>query len=202
MNKSIQSIISYANKCAAENLCKQVGDCVALRCEQGYYRTAVNADFLKLTEGDIDKIPLESGDTIALILSSRLDINAVIYSHPQNICTVAKAKVTIPAVLDDMAQIVGVNAKTAKNTPDDIEKNLKKRNSVLIENDGCYNLGRTLNEAYTNCLVLEKSACVLIGASVLGGCHKINLLEAKLMNFVYKMKYSKKNQENLSKEEM
>lgn len=201
MDKIIQSLIFYAKKLASEDLCRQRGDCVALRSDDGIYLTAPNADFLNLTESDIMKISFENEHTIARILAVRKDINAVIYSHPQNIYAVSKAKVSIPAVLDDMAQIVGINAKITKNNDSAIEKNLEKRNSILVENDGGINLGRTLNEAYTNCLVLEKSARVFISSSVLGGCRKINYFEAKLMNFVYKIKYSKKNQENLAKEE-
>ena len=61
--------------------------------------------------------------------------------------------------------------------------------------------GRTLNEAYTCVLVLDKAAHCFVGAAALKKNVIINFFEATLMNVVYKMKYSRKNQENLQSEE-
>lgn len=201
MDKCKNSMLTYAKKLADENLCAKGAGFIAFRCKGNIYKTASDVCFGALEEKDISVID-NSEDLAAQILAARPDINAVLYTFPYNVCTVAKAKDGIPAVLDDMAQIVGINVKVSPNSVPAIIKHLKKRNSVIIYGEGCINLGRTLNEAYTNCTVLEKSACVHIGASVIGGSHKINFVEAKLMNVIYKLKYSKKNQENISKEEM
>ena len=61
--------------------------------------------------------------------------------------------------------------------------------------------GRTLNEAVTCVLVLDKAAHCFVASAVLKKNVLINFFEATLMNVIYKMKYSKKNQENLQSEE-
>ena len=100
-----------------------------------------------------------------------------------------------------MTQIVGRNCKTCKNDAKAIVKNLKKRNSTLVEGDGCLTVGRTLNEAYTCVLVLDKAAHCFVGSAALKKNVLINFFEATLMNVVYKMKYSKTNQAELQSEE-
>ena len=114
---------------------------------------------------------------------------------------VAKAGVTIPAVLDDMAQIVGPTCKTAEDNIHSIIKTLKGRNSCLVKDKGCITSGRTMDEAYTCVLVLDKASHCFVSSSVIGKNMIINGFEARLMRFIYKTKYSKKNQENLSAKE-
>ena len=100
-----------------------------------------------------------------------------------------------------MAQIVGPTCKTSKNDSASIIKTLKGRNSCLIKEDGCLTSGRTMDEAYTCVLVLDKAAHCYVSSAVIGKNKIINGLEARLMRFVYKVKYSKKNQENLKSAE-
>ncbi len=102
---------------------------------------------------------------------------------------------TLPAVIDDMAQIVGPTCRTVDGK-EAAAKELKKRNSCLIKGDGAVTTGRTLNEAFTCMMVLQKAAICFVSASVLGGNVVINGFEARLMRFVYKKKYSKINTEN------
>ena len=101
-----------------------------------------------------------------------------------------------------MTQIVGLNCKTCKSaTTDDLVKGLRKRNSVLVPGGGALTVGRTMDEAYTCALVLDKASHAYVCGSVIGGNKIINCIEAKLMNFIYQKKYSKVNQENISKRE-
>ena len=119
----------------------------------------------------------------------------MVHAHPDYVSAVAKAGVTIPAVIDDMAQIVGPTCRTVEGK-EAAAKELKKRNSCLMKGDGAVTTGRTLNEAFTCMMVLQKAAICFVSASVLGGNVVINGLEARLMRFVYKKKYSKINTEN------
>lgn len=200
-NKVVASILEYAKLLSKEKLCK-LGDTISVRAGEKMYTTNPKVELGKATDKDIKVVEYQNGGSIsAKVFATRQDVNVVLHTHPNNICVVSNAHISIPAVLDDMAQIVGVNAKISKNNESAILKALKGRNSILICDDGAINTGRTLNEAYAGCLVLEKSAMVFIGGSVLGGCKVINPIEARLMRFVYKTKYSKKNQENLAREE-
>jgi ribulose-5-phosphate 4-epimerase/fuculose-1-phosphate aldolase len=80
--------------------------------------------------------------------------------------------------------------KTAE--PSKISSALRNRNGCLIKNAGALVLGRTLDEAATALLVAEKTAKTYVLAQYIGTPAPISFAETKLMNFVYKVKYSKK----------
>jgi L-fuculose-phosphate aldolase len=127
-------------------------------------------------------------------------VKSVIHAYPVNIGIIAEAGINIPPILDDMAQIIGPDAKCVEDSDDRIIKVLRKRNACIIKGNGVITYGRSPDEAYTACLVLEKSSKCFVDTAVLGGYRKIDPLEARLMHFVYKKKYSKQNQENKNKE--
>lgn len=206
MDRFVQTVIEYAKNISEEKLCG-VGDFISIRGKSGYmYITKANADFANLKESDVEKIDLVNSDSNeyklhAQIYTLRDDINAICHVHPKWVAPVAKAGATIPTVLDDMAQIVGPKCKTAKNTIEDIVANLKGVNSCLIKDDGCITSGRTMSEAFTCIMVLDKASHCFVSSAVIGKNVTINFLEAKLMQIIYKKKYSKVNQENLAAKE-
>jgi L-fuculose-phosphate aldolase len=69
---------------------------------------------------------------------------------------------------------------------------LRGKNGCLIANSGALVVGRTLDEAATALLVAEKTAKTYVLAQYIGTPAPISLLETKLMNFIYTVKYSKK----------
>ncbi|MEG1646335.1 MAG: class II aldolase/adducin family protein [Clostridia bacterium] len=192
----VNSIIDYAKILLKENLCKNIGGVIAVKTDDNSMLvTKKNADFSMLTEANIIKISLNDNNSDYAIFSNifkhKASISCILHTNPANISTCANVGVEIPAVLDDMAQIVGISCKVAC-CADKIVKSLNSgRNCCLLKNDGAICTGRSLNEAYTASLVLEKACKVFIEASVLGGAKPINKLEAKLMNIIYKKKYSK-----------
>lgn len=143
----------------------------------------------------------EGEEALHLAIYADTDAAAIVHAHPGYVSAVSKAGATIPAVLDDMAQIVGPTCRTVAADNRKVVKELKGRNSCLIKGDGAVTTGRTLDEAFTCMLVLQKASICYVGGSVLGGCTVINGIEARLMRFVYKKKYSKINTENKKAEE-
>jgi ribulose-5-phosphate 4-epimerase/fuculose-1-phosphate aldolase len=206
MNKYVEKILEYAKRLAEEGINEDTA-CISMRAHKGYmYITKLGVALDGLKEEDVLKIEMASATDKEYILhaniyTSKETANAVCHVHPKWVNPVAKAGVTIPTVLDDMAQIVGPKCKTAKNNVDNIVKNLKGHNSTLIKDDGCITTGRSLDEAYTCVLVLDKAAHCFVASAVVGKNVTINLFEAKLMQFVYQKKYSKANQANLQVEE-
>ena len=204
MDKSVGLILEYAKELVKQNAAG-TGDCISVK--SGAYLVASNKDvrLSDLTEDDVLKIKLiDAQGEYALhaqIYAAKGDISAVCHCHPAWVEPIARCGAVIPAVTDDMTQIVGRNCKTCKNNVKAIVKNLKKRNSTLVAADGCVTTGRTMNEAYTCVLVLDKAAHCFVGSAVLRKNVLINFFEAVLMNVIYKLKYSKKNQENLQGEE-
>ncbi len=132
----------------------------------------------------------------ALYLSDQ-GIRAVIHSDTPYAAAIGKAGITLPAILDDTAQIIGISVRTAENDTESVLKALKSRKGAIIKDNGTITHGRTLDEAYTGCLVLEKAAKCYIAATILGNYRKIPYIEAVLMHFIYQKKYSKANQSRL-----
>lgn len=190
MNEKLKaSVLQYFDRLREYGLHGE-GDSVSVRTEGGmlFVDNSREVKFVKAGEAK-GEAALHEG------VYAQTDAAAVVHAHPDYVSAVAKAGVTIPAVIDDMAQIVGPTCRTVEGK-EAAAKELKKRNSCLMKGDGAVTTGRTLNEAFTCMMVLQKAAICFVSASVLGGNVVINGLEAHLMRFVYKKKYSKINTEN------
>lgn len=210
----VNKIISYAAKLDLDSLTGNKVNSISVKIDDNtMYITKTGVKFDKLNDKDIlsvnfnqfDNCPKNSQKEALLhknIYLKHKDINCIMHTSPINSSTVAAAKATIPPVLDDMAQIVGPTARTAKNNNiTSILKALKNRNACLISDNGMISIGRTLDEAYTACLVLEKAAHTFIWATAVGGCKPVNRLGAILEHYVYRKKYSKANQDAILKAE-
>ena len=190
MNEKLKaSVLQYFDRLREYGLHGE-GDSVSVRTEGGmlFVDNSREVKFVKAGEAK-GEAALHEG------VYAQTDAAAVVHAHPDYVSAVAKAGVTIPAVIDDMAQIVGPTCRTVEGK-EAAAKELKKRNSCLMKGDGAVTTGRTLNEAFTCMMVLQKAAICFVSASVLGGNVVINGLEARLMRFVYKKKHSKINTEN------
>lgn len=139
----------------------------------------------------------------AAIYLDRKEINAVIHTHQPNASTVATAQREVPPILDDQAQILGPSVRCADyalpNTKKLVKttlKALKGRYAALMANHGAVTLGRTLEEAVTAALVLEKVCKAFIEAEFIGGAKPIGPIEAWVMHKVYLFLYSRKKNSN------
>ena len=171
--------------------------------------TPSGRDYLELKAEDIVIVNLGDGSYEGLkpsgektlhmaIYNHRKEINGIIHTHSDNSSTVAAARREVPAILDDIAQIIGPSIRcadyalpTTKKMSKTAMKALKGRNAALLANHGAVCLGRSLDEAYTCCQVLEKGCKAFIEAEFLGGAKGINKFEAYVMHQVYLRKYSK-----------
>ena len=183
------------------------GDVVSVRAEGGMLITNPETEMSSITENDIRFVGRDDakGTQEALhlaIYAHREDINAVIMNHAPFCVGIAKRLKSLPATLDDMAQIIGHTAKVSPSEEaTDILRTLTGRNACLILGGGVIATGRTLDEAFTGSLVLEKGALCYVGSAIIGKPVKIGLFDAVLMRAVYKLKYSKKDQAAKLKEE-
>jgi len=131
------------------------------------------------------------------IYNDRKDVNAIIHTHQMNASTCAAARREVPAVLDDLAQIVGPSVRVAEYALPSTNKivkatvkALKGRNAALMANHGAVCVGRDIDEAFVVCQVLEKGCKAFIEAEFLGGAKHINKFEAWAMHQFYLKKYS------------
>ena len=171
--------------------------------------TPSGGDYLSLTPEDIAIVQFEDGSYEGpkpssekklhmQIYKERKEINAVIHMHSMNASTVAAARREVPPILDDLAQIIGPSVRVAdyalpstKKIVKVTMKALKGRMAALMANHGAICLGRSIDEVFTCCAVLEKGCKAFIEAEFLGGAKSINKFEAALMHQFYLKKYSK-----------
>lgn len=137
------------------------------------------------------------------IYNDRKEFNAIIHTHQMNASTCAAARREVPAVLDDLAQIVGPTVRCAdyalpstKKIVKATVKAMRGRNAALMANHGAVCAGRDLDEAFVVCQVLEKGCKTFIEAEFLGGAKHINKFEAWAMHKIYLKKYSKMAEKN------
>ena len=136
----------------------------------------------------------------AAIYRKRNEINGIIHTHPQYGCTVAAARTEVPPILDDLAQLIGPSLRVADHAHPGSDKMvrvvteaLEGRNACLLANHGVVCLGRTLDEAFTVSLVVEKACKAYIDAIPLGGAVPFTYDEALEMHKMYMETYSVKD---------
>lgn len=147
-----------------------------------------------------DKYPPEA-DMHRAIYSKRSDVKAIVHSKEENILAASKITKKIKPVLDDFAQIVGVSARSCVFDPHETEKTAKRvvralggktRNAVLLRNNGAICCGSCVDEAKATELVMDKGCKATIMANLSDKKAHISILDAYLMNVIYRVKYSKK----------
>ncbi|MDE6550375.1 MAG: class II aldolase/adducin family protein [Clostridia bacterium] len=195
MSKLQDALLEQYNKLAEYNLLGD-SDYISARTDKGMLIIGPDRVVKSVEYGKA-----EGEDALHLAVYGNTDAAAIVHAHPAYVSAVSRAGATIPAVVDDMSQIVGPTCRTVAADSRKVAKELIKRNSCLIKGDGAITTGRTLDEAFTCMLVLQKASICYVCGSVLGGCKVINGFEARLMRFVYKKKYSKVNTKNKMEQE-
>ncbi len=137
----------------------------------------------------------------AAIYRTRPEINGVIHTHPQYGCTVAASRKEVPPILDDMAQLIGPGLKVAEYAHPGSDKMvagvlgaIDGRNACLLANHGAVCIGRTLDEAFTVNMILEKSCRTFIDSFAIGGAIPFSDEEAAALHKMYMETYSVTNQ--------
>ena len=120
----------------------------------------------------------------------------------RTIVTVAASKIgkTLKPFLDDFAQIVGVTVKCAEFDPNYTAKSAKKvakkiakkgTNAVLLKDNGAICCGPNKDEASAAEMVMEKNCKTMLSCGLFGENKTIGKVDCALMNFIYRVKYSK-----------
>ena len=161
-------------------------------------------------DGSITRIDIDTGDIIAgdannssielhrAVYKKRDDVNFIY--HTKDPYTVACSKMCkkMRPLIDDFAQIVGVNVKNAKYDPNNslatakkVVKKLKGRNAVLLENNGALCVAGSEYDAGAIEFITNKGAKIQVSAQMFEKIEPINPIETRIMRLVYKLKYSK-----------
>lgn len=161
-------------------------------------------------DGTITRIDIDTGDIIAGdAANSSIELHRAVYKkrddvnfiyHTKDPYTVACSKMgkKMRPLIDDFAQIVGVNVKSAKYDPNNslatakkVVKKLKGRNAVLLENNGALCVAGSEYDAGAIEFITNKGAKIQVSAQMFEKVVPINPIETRIMRLVYKLKYSK-----------
>lgn len=208
MNQQIVSNISkYAGMLSKEGFT----ECgyLAVKADGGMYITNAYSVFENLTAEDITFVTTKTvtdldgnfrAATLILfsVFKNNADLGAAAIVDSNSIVEFSAKRKTLTPILDDMAQIDGISVRCAKqnNAVEVIMALAGLRNACFLPEAGAVVTGRTLDEVYTAALVLDKACNCYLLAERKGGVHPHSLLNAVLEHVVYKLKYSKKNQNN------
>ena len=155
----------------------------------GRYYDSIKADDIVIVDFKGQRVEGELAPSIETMLhigiyKARKKVNAVIHTHPVFGSVIAVTGMEIPPILDDQVTQIGGEIKVAQyalSGSPEMVKNviaaLGPRNAVLMANHGALGVGRNMQEAFTICELLEKTAGIYISALGLG---KVNLLPADM----------------------
>jgi L-ribulose-5-phosphate 4-epimerase len=101
------------------------------------------------------------------ILRARGDVGGIVHTHSPHASAYAVAGVSIPPILEDLAQAVGGEVVCAEYAPagtwelgESVVRALGPRNAALLANHGVVGIGPSAAEALRVCEVVEKGAWV------------------------------------------
>ncbi len=199
MNKSIENIIEYGKKLADMDFA--VGDHPRILLQSGMhvYATTEGAPMDALNADHVTDIGPSADSFKSAMLGA--GFQAMIISQPEYAGMCIEDSLAIPAVLDDMAMIVGTKVQIVPEDRFSMMKALKKASAVMTENGNLITCGRNLYEALTCLLVLEKNAEIFVDADFLGGAYPVNPILGRIEHAVYEYKYSKKEIEKQNAKE-
>jgi L-fuculose-phosphate aldolase len=119
----------------------------------------------------------------------------IIHSTDAEVVEVSGAGRILKPLLDDLAQIAGINVKPVKNAflnGKAVAKELKIKNAVLLEGAGALCAGMTESDAEAVALVLRKGCAADLYAAAINKTDRLSTIDAYLQRIVYLTKYSKR----------
>lgn len=99
------------------------------------------------------------------IMNAREDVNAVVHTHAEESLVFAIVRKEIPVICDEGAQVIGGTVKCAEygfpgstELAENVVNALSNGNACLLANHGAVSVGKTMDDAFMVCKVLEIQA--------------------------------------------
>jgi ribulose-5-phosphate 4-epimerase/fuculose-1-phosphate aldolase len=144
------------------------------------------ADFLaREAKAPLPARPDAAWNPARLASAELADGTSVLVSTAPYTLAWAERAIALPAVLDDLAQIVGVKVPASLLWPE----RRPRAEALLVKGRGLLSRGP---DAEAIAMVVEKAARAAICGEATGGAVKLSVLEAALMRVVYKRSYAKR----------
>jgi len=182
---------------------------ISVRVKGGLLVTPTKMDYGVMTGEDLvvvdwegerirgERLPTSEVHLHRLVLQTRPDLGVLIHSHAPWCSAVACARQSIPALVEDMAQIIGGEVRCSKYAPGGHHMELAQAAvdamgdhscAALLANHGVIVGARDLGEALVAAQVLEKAAMLYVNSHALGGTHSIppQLVQEERERYLYK----------------
>jgi L-fuculose-phosphate aldolase len=111
------------------------------------------------------------------IYKAREDVNAIVHIHPVYSSIFSVIKEDIPPIIEDLVMLLGDRIRVAdyalprgKELAANVVKALGKSNTVMLASHGSVCVGNDVERTLTACEVLEKSAQIRSGKSLIYAC--------------------------------
>lgn len=132
----------------------------------------------------------------AAIYKARADCNAVVHTHSVYATAFAVAGLPIPPVVEDFAQVVGGEVAVAEyalpgttELAENAVRSLGQKNAVLLAHHGTVGVAKDPAEALKVCLIVEKTAKIVLLAKLLGPVEEISKEDIERMRSFYQYQY-------------
>ena len=152
---------------------------LSVRSGSGILITPSGVRYDRLTEDGLTEIGSATASSERLlhmaVYSAFSEVGAVIHAHPVYGCVLAVLRRPLPALLDEVAPVLGGEVRVARYAPSGSAElgaaavaALEGRHGAILANHGTVTVGATLEEAFYRLEVLERAATVYVLASGLG----------------------------------
>ena len=140
------------------------------------------------------ELPLHSA-----IYKAKKGVNAIVHTHSVCCTAFAIARKPIPAVCEDMIQIVGGRVEVAEyflpgsqELAKSVVTALGNKSACIMANHGLITVADNLIEAYKIAQIVEKSAQAVIYANSMGGAVELSQSDIDFMRDFYLNKYGQR----------
>ncbi len=151
--------------------------------------------------GKIIKSKYNPSSELALhlaIYKARPDVKAIVHTHSIYASACSAADQVIPAIMEDLVQIVGGEVAVAEyKLPGSEElahaavKALADKSAALLSHHGVVACARSLQEAVTIANIVEKTAKIFVIAKQLGSIEALSADDTAVLRKFYLEKYSR-----------
>ena len=121
-------------------------------------------------------------------------VTNILHVADEEVVEVSKTGRILRPLIDDLAQIAGVNIRNVKDGLGNrkaVARKLKYKNAVLLEGEGALCTGKTEGDARAVAMVLRKGCAADLYCAALKKKNQVGTADAYIQRIVYVMKYSK-----------
>jgi len=119
--------------------------------------------------------------THASIYEHRPDVQAIVHVHSPHLTAFAVARIPVPVILEETAQVIGHEIQTAPyaicgtgKLANSVVQTLGAGAAVLLANHGMVGVGKNMDDAMRVCMIAEETARITLLAKSLGQVHSLS----------------------------